>query len=67
MIVPIARQPNIEPNLKDQTSVALDLFNTILEIANNWVELDFSWETIEQDISVQECWEARKREPRNQL
>ena len=67
MIVPVARHPNIEPDLKDHTNIALTLFNTILETANTWVELECSWVAIEQDISVQECWEARQRQPRNQL
>jgi hypothetical protein len=67
VIVHVARQPNIEPNLKDQTSIALTLFNTILETANTQVELECSWVAIEQDISVQERWEARQRQPSNQL
>jgi hypothetical protein len=67
MTVPVARQPNIEPGLKDQTNIALNLFNTILETANTQVELERSWEAVEQDISVQERWEARQRQPRNQL
>jgi hypothetical protein len=66
MTVPVARQPNIEPGLQDQTNIALNLFNTILDTANTRVELNRSWEAIEQDISVQERWEARKRQPRNQ-
>jgi hypothetical protein len=66
MTVPVARQPNIEPGLQDQTNIALNLFNTILDTANTWVELNRSWETIEQDISAQERWEARHRQLRNQ-
>jgi hypothetical protein len=66
MTVPVARQPNIEPGLQDQTNIALNLFNTILDTANTRVELNRSWETIEQDISAQERWEARQRQPRNQ-
>ena len=66
MNVPVARQPNIEPGLQDQTSIALNLFNTILYTANTWVELNCSWEAIEQDISSQERWEARQRQLRNQ-
>jgi hypothetical protein len=31
MTVPSNRQPNIEPGLQDQTSIALNLFNTILQ------------------------------------
>jgi hypothetical protein len=30
----VARQPNIEPSLKDHTNIALTLFNTILETTN---------------------------------
>jgi hypothetical protein len=56
MIVPVTRNPNIEPGLKYQTSIALKLFNTILETTNIQYELEFSWSVIEQDISVQECW-----------
>jgi hypothetical protein len=52
MTVPIARQPNIEPGLKDQTSIVLTLFNTILETSNTWVEIERSWAVIDQDISV---------------
>ena len=66
MTVPIARHPNIETGLKDQTHIALTLFNTILETTNTWVELECSWTAIEQDISVQEHWEDRQRQPRNQ-
>jgi hypothetical protein len=47
MIVPVARQPNIEPDLQDQTKIALNLFNTILDTANTRVELNHSWATIE--------------------
>jgi hypothetical protein len=66
MTVPVARQPNIEPGLTDQTNIALNLFNTILETANTQVELERSWAVIEQDISIQERWEARQRQLRNQ-
>jgi hypothetical protein len=66
MTVPSTRQPNIEHGLKDQTNISLTLFNTILETANTWAELERSWEVIEQDISICECWEARQRQPRNQ-
>jgi hypothetical protein len=66
MTVPVARQPNIEPGLTDQTNIALNLFNTILETANTRVELERSWAVIEQDISIQERWEARQRQLRNQ-
>jgi hypothetical protein len=67
MIVPVTRQPNIEPGLKDQTNIALTLFNTILETANTRAKLERSWAIIEQDISVRERWEVRQRHPRNQL
>jgi hypothetical protein len=43
MTVPVARQPNIEPRLTDQTSIMLTLFNTILETATTRVELERSW------------------------
>jgi hypothetical protein len=37
MTVPVARKPNIEPGLQDQTNIALNLFNTeILVLKNNW-------------------------------
>jgi hypothetical protein len=52
MTVPIARQPNIKPDLSDQTSIALNLFNTILQTTNNQVELERSWAIIERDISI---------------
>ena len=55
MIVPIVRHPNIEPVLQDQTNIALNLFNTILDTANTRAELNHSWEAIERDISAQEC------------
>jgi hypothetical protein len=66
MIVHVARQPNIEPGLEDQTSIALNLFNTILDTANTRVELNHSCESIKRDIGSQECWEARHRQSRNQ-
>jgi hypothetical protein len=66
MTIHVARQPNIESGLQDQTSIALNLFNTILDIANTQIELNLSWAAIEQDISVQERLEARERQPRNQ-
>ena len=47
MIVHVGRQPNIEPSLQDETNIALNLFNTILDIANTRVELKHSWEAIE--------------------
>jgi len=61
MTVPNNRQPNIEPILQDQTSIALKLFNTILQTTTSRVELESSWEVIERDISIQEQWEARHR------
>jgi hypothetical protein len=47
MTVPVARQPNIEPGLQDQTNIALNLFNTILDTANTRAELNHSWAAIE--------------------
>ena len=67
MTVPNNRQPNIEPGLQDQTSISLNLFNTILQTTTNWVELEGSWVAIERDINIQEQWEARQRQLRNQL
>jgi hypothetical protein len=66
MIVPVARQPNIEPDLSDQTHIALNLFDTILKTTTTWVELEHSWATIEQDIIIQEQLEARQRQLGNQ-
>jgi hypothetical protein len=65
MTVPSSRQPNIEPDLQDQTSIALNLFNTILQTTTNRVELERSWAAIERDISIQEQQEARQRQLRN--
>ena len=59
MTVPNNRQPNIELGLQDQTSIALNLFNTILQTTTNRVELERSWVAIERDISIQEQREAR--------
>jgi hypothetical protein len=59
MEVPVTRQPNIKPSLTDKSSITLTLFNTILKTATTWVELERSWEFIEQDISIQEQLEAR--------
>jgi hypothetical protein len=61
MIVLVARQPNIEPGLQDQTNIALNLFNTILDTANTHAELNHSWASIDRDISAQEQLEARRR------
>ena len=66
MTVPVARQPNIELGLQDQTNIALNFLNTILDTTNTQVELNHSWTTIERDISSQERGEARRRQPRNQ-
>jgi hypothetical protein len=66
MTVHVERQPNIECGLRDQTNIALNLFNTILDTANTCDEPNHSWATIERDISAQERWEARCRQPRNQ-
>jgi hypothetical protein len=66
MTVLVARKPNIEPGLQDQTKISLNLFNTILDTANTRAELNRSWASIERDISAQERWEARRRQPRNQ-
>ena len=67
MTVPNVRQPNIEPGLQDQTSIALNLFNTILQNATNRIELEGSWATIERDITIQEQREERQRQLRNRL
>ena len=65
MTVPNGRQPNIEPGLQDQTNIALNLFNTILQTATNRTELEISCAAIERDISIQEQWEERQRQLRN--
>ena len=65
MTVPVPTQPNIEPRLSNQTHIALNLFNTILKTAANWVELEHSWAAIEQDITIQEQLEARQSQRRN--
>jgi hypothetical protein len=67
MTVPNNRQPNVEPGLQDQTSIALNLFNTILQTVTNRVELERSWATIERVISIQEQREAIQRQLGNQL
>ena len=66
MTVPVTIQPNKEPGLSNQTSIVLNLFNTILQTTNTRVELERSWAAIERDISIQEQWEARERQLRNQ-
>jgi hypothetical protein len=58
MTVPNVRQPNVNPGLQDQTSIALNLFNTILQTARNRTELEQSWTAIERDITIQEQREA---------
>ena len=65
MTVPSVRQPNVEPDLQDQTSIALNVFNTILKTVTNRDELERSWAAIERDISIQEQQEARQRQLRN--
>jgi hypothetical protein len=47
MTVPSNRQPNIEPDLQDQTSITLNLFNIILQTTTTRVELERSWAVIE--------------------
>jgi enamine deaminase RidA (YjgF/YER057c/UK114 family) len=47
MTVPVARQPNIEPDIQDQINIALNMFNTILDTANTHDELNHSWVVIE--------------------
>jgi hypothetical protein len=66
MTILVARQPNIEPGLTNQTNISLTLFNIILETATTQVELECSWEAIEHDITIQERLEARQRQLRNQ-
>jgi hypothetical protein len=65
MTVPAATQPNIQPRLSNKIHIALNLFDTILKIANTREELERSWAAIEQDITAQEQWEARQQERRN--
>ena len=59
MTVPAATQPNIKPELSNQTHIALNLFDIILKTANNRDELECSWAAIEQDINTQEQLEDR--------
>ena len=65
MTVPAAVQPNIEPGLANQTHIASNLFDLILQTANNREELERSWAAIECDIVTQEHLEARRRQLRN--
>ena len=67
MTVPNVRQPNVDIGLQDQTSIALNLFNTILQTARNRTELEQSWAAIERDITIQEQREERQRQLRNRL
>ena len=59
MTVPVAVQPNIDPGLANQTHITSNLFDLILQTANNWEELECSWAAIERDIVAQEQLEAR--------
>ena len=61
MTIPNNRRPNIELGLQDQTSIALNLFNTILQTSTTRVELEHSWAVIKRDINIQEQWEARQQ------
>ena len=65
MTVPAAVQPNIEPGLSNQTHIASNLFDLILQTINNREELERSWVAIERDIVAQEQLEARQRQHRN--
>ena len=67
MTVPVAVQPNIDPRLANQTHIASNLFDLILQTANNREELERSWAAIERDIVTQEHLEARLRQRRNLL
>jgi hypothetical protein len=65
MTFPNNKQPNIEPGLQDPTSIALNLFNIIMQTTTNQAELECSWAAIERDISIQEQREDRQRQLRN--
>ena len=65
MTVHAAVQPNIEPGLANQMHIVSNLFDIILQTANNREKLERSWEAIEQDIATQEQLEARRRPHRN--
>jgi hypothetical protein len=67
MTVPAAVQPNIVPGLLNQTHIASNLFDLILQTANNREELERSWTAVERDIVAQEHLEARRRQRRNLL
>ena len=55
MTIHVIRQPNIGNGLNNQTSIALTLFNIILETSSTRFELERSWEVVERDISIHEC------------
>ena len=59
MTVPATVQPNNEPRLVNQTHIASNLFDVILQTAHNREELERSWAAIERDIVTQEHLEAR--------
>jgi hypothetical protein len=59
MTVPVVGKSNIEPDLSDQTNIALNIFDTILKTTITWIELEHSWAAIERDINIQEYLEAR--------
>jgi hypothetical protein len=54
MTVPVPKHLNIELGLSNQMHVALSLFDTTLKTTTTEVELERSWEAIEQDINIQE-------------
>jgi hypothetical protein len=62
----VAIQPHIEPDLSVQTSIALNIFDTILKTTTTQVKLEHSWEAMEWDINIQEQVEAKHRQLRNQ-
>jgi hypothetical protein len=66
MTIHVMRQPNIGNGLDDETNIALNLFNTILETTSTRIELERSWEVVERDINIREHWEARQRQPKSQ-
>ena len=65
MTFPAAVQPNIEPGLSNQTHIASNLFDLILQTTNNREELERSWAAIERDIVTQEHLEVRRRQHMN--
>jgi hypothetical protein len=56
MIVFVARQSNIEPDLQDQTNIALNLFNTILETANPYVEPTILGQQLNEILVLKNNW-----------